>query len=307
MVTAGYERGPAHPEALATLADIAAAGDPDLSALSPAQARASRRTRFATADPTPVIGIDEVDIAAVPTRIYRGRDRVAPALVWLHGGGWVMGGWDTHDEILRVLASRTGFHVVAPEYRLAPEHPFPARLDDSIAVIEAVAATPDRYGVEPGRLSIGGDSAGGNLAAVAALAITQATIDRLVLAYPVTDCRFGTASFREDSSQSYLRPEWLEWFRGHYLTPDQAVHDWRVSPLLAPRSGLAALGDVMVVVASHDPLRDEGLEFAERVGEAGGQVRTVIADGFPHGFLAFARRSPAASAYFDEMVDFIRQ
>ncbi len=123
--------------------------------------------------------------------------------------------------------------------------------------------------------------------------------------YPVTDCRFGTASFREDARHSYLRPEWLEWFRHHYLTAEAPVDDWRVSPVLASEAQLGALTDVLVVVASHDPLRDEGLAFAARVGGAGGRVRTVVAEGFPHGFLSFARRSPAASAYFDTVTEFL--
>ena len=254
--------------------------------------------------PSPVAAVDEVAIAGVPCRIYRPTDDVAPGLIWLHGGGWVLGGWDTHDEIFRLLAIRSGCHVVAPAYRLAPEHPFPAGLQDSLDVVAAVDADPQRYGLVDAP-ALGGDSAGGNLAAVAALTIGRPPT-RLALAYPVTDCRFGWPSFREDATTSYLTPTTMEWFRDHYLTEDEQVADWRVSPLLATDEQLATLGETFVLVASHDPLRDEGIAFAERIAHAGGRVQLTIAEGFAHGLLSLAGRSPAASQYFDELVTFLR-
>jgi acetyl esterase len=300
-----YQRGEPHPEWLAALAEIVALGDPELSTMTPPEARAARAARFAGVRPTPVAAVDEVAIAGVPCRTYRPTSALGPGLIWLHGGGWVLGGWDTHDEIFRLLATRTGHHVVAPEYRLAPEHPFPAGLQDSLDVVAAVDADPERYGIAD-TPALGGDSAGGNLAAVAALTMGGRRPAQLALAYPVTDCRFGWPSFREDATTSYLTPATMEWFRDHYLTDAAQVDDWRVSPLLAANEQLATLGETFVLVASHDPLRDEGIAFAERIVDAGGRVQLTLAEGFAHGLLSLAARSPAASHHFDELVAFLR-
>lgn len=301
MVTEPPRRDPLDPHAALLIEELAASELAPLTSMTPAAARRTRERRYAT-DPTPVHSVTHRGLGGVPCTVYRPTPEVAPAVVWMHGGGWVMGGHATHDELFRQLALRSGCHVIAPEYRLAPEHPFPAALDDGAAVLTAVAAG-EVDGANPGSILLGGDSAGGNLAIVMAMT-TDCRLNGLALAYPVTDASCSSADYELDHSTSYLQPEWMRWFSEHYLDGHDA-HDWRVSPVFADDSALARLPDTLLVVAAHDPLRLEAHQFAARLSEAGVAVNRDDANDLPHGFLGFLAQVPAAAERLERLAHWI--
>lgn len=223
----------------------------------------------------------------IPIRIYRryGLPESAPAIVYLHGGGWVTGDLDTHDGSCRLLADESECIVVAVDYRLAPEHPFPAAVDDAVAAYRWVHEHAGELSIEPGRVGVMGDSAGGNLAAV----IAQVTRDTDVpaptaqcLVYPATDAHFREPSHQLFADGFFLTREGMEWFRAQYL-PDES--DWD-SPLAAPieQTDLSGLAPALVVTAGFDPLRDEGRRYAERMSDAGVLTRYRCYDDMVHGF-----------------------
>lgn len=223
----------------------------------------------------------------LPVRLYRrlGGGAQVPAVVYFHGGGWVVGDLDTHDAVCRVLADVTGCLVVAVDYRLAPEHVFPAAVEDCVAAYRWVQTHADRLGVEPGRVGVMGDSAGGNLAAVVAQEARDLDVPPPVaqcLVYPATDARMDSRSLDLFAEGFFLSRADMEWFRGHYL-PDPA--DWTnpvASPLLA--DDLSGLAPAVVVTAGFDPLRDEGDAYADRLRDAGVPVRWRCYDDMVHGF-----------------------
>ena len=197
-----------------------------------------------------------------------------PGLVFFHGGGWVIGDLDSHDDLCRDLAAQAGCAVLSVDYRLAPEHRFPAAADDAIAATNWVAANAAPLGIDPKRLAVGGDSAGGNLAAVAALAARDAgrPLAAQLLIYPVTDMsRFEGESYATCGEGYGLTAGAMVWFRDHYLTDANAARDWRVSPLLA--SDLGRSPPALVVTAEFDVLRSEGEAYAKRLAEAGVPTR----------------------------------
>jgi acetyl esterase len=223
-----------------------------------------------------------------PTSGGRGRP---PAIVYYHGGGWVTGDLDSHDASCRLLAAVSGCVVVAVDYRLAPEDPFPAAVDDALAAYSWVQRHSDDLGFAPGQVGVMGDSAGGNLAAVVALEtrsgngagapdVSPPVAQGLV--YPAVDARFGTESFRTVGDGFFLNRAGMEFFRGTYL-PDRA--DWetaRVSPLLA--ADHRGLAPALIVTAGFDPLRDDGANYAAALGEAGVEVEYRCYDDQVHGF-----------------------
>lgn len=223
----------------------------------------------------------------IPVRIYRrlGRPEPVPAIVYLHGGGWVTGDLDTHDGSCRLLAHESECVVVAVDYRLAPEHPFPAAIDDAVAAYRWVHDHALELGTEPGRVGVMGDSAGGNLAAV----VAQVTRDTDVapptaqcLVYPATDALFREPSHELFAEGFFLTRESMEWYRSVYL-PDPS--DWD-SPLASPieADDLSGVCPALVVTAGFDPLRDEGRRYAERLADAGVTVRYRCYDDMVHGF-----------------------
>lgn len=223
----------------------------------------------------------------IPVRVYRrmGRPEPLPAIVYLHGGGWAVGDLDSHDGTCRLLAHESECVVVSVDYRLAPEHPFPAAVDDAVAAYRWVHDHALELSVEPGRVGVMGDSAGGNLAAV----VAQVTRDTDVpaptaqcLVYPATDARFRERSHELFATGFFLTRASMEWYRARYL-PDPA--DWD-SPLASPieATDLSGVCPAMVVTAGFDPLRDEGRRYAERLVEAGVPVRYRCYDDMVHGF-----------------------
>jgi acetyl esterase len=212
-----------------------------------------------------------------------------PVLVYFHGGGWVIGSRDSIDGPCRSLANGAGCVVVSVDYRLAPEHKFPAAADDCYAATRYVATHPTEFAIDPTRLAVGGDSAGGNLAA----AVTLMARDRggppiawQLLVYPVTNYSFATDSYRDNAEGYLLQRSSMEWFWNHYLaTPSDGAHPY-ASPLRA--ADLRGLPPGLTITCEFDPLRDEGEAYATRLREAGVQMQTRRYDGAIHGTFQLA-------------------
>ena len=225
-------------------------------------------------------------------RIYRPIESEAalPCLLYLHGGGWVVGDLDTHDSLCRLLARDSGFCVIALEYPRAPEHRFPAALDCAFAAIGWIRGNASALRIEPGRLAIGGDSAGAALAASCCLMLRDAGLEmpRLqILFYPATDLRARSDSYARITSRVPLTAARMHWFLGHYLRDPADALDWRASPLLAP--SLAGLPPAFMVTAGQDPLRDEGVAYAQRLEQDGVGVTLLHLADQIHGFLTLGR------------------
>ena len=287
------------PESQRLIDLMAAANRPAWNTLSPQAARdlyLSLRPGAQGPRPADVKVMDRTipgPAGELPVRLYRPAsapaDALLPALVYAHGGGWVFGNLDSHDVLCAQLALEAGIAVFHVDYRLAPEARFPGAFDDVVAALQWVAANGASVGIDPTRLAIGGDSAGGNLAAAVALWARDNGGPKLLmqlLAYPVTDAVARTESYRHFEDGYGLNAVTMEWFFDHY-TPEKANRgDWRVSPLRA--ASLAGLPPALVVTAGYDPLRDEGRAYAWRLQQEGTQADLVEFGGMLHGFL----RSP---------------
>ena len=224
----------------------------------------------------------------VPVRVYAPvAGGALPGIVYFHGGGFVIGNLESHDGTCRALANASGCAVVSVDYRLAPENRFPAAAEDCYAALRFVAERGAELGVDPQRLAVAGDSAGGNLAAVAALLARQRRGPDLrfqLLVYPVADHRFDTASYRENAEGYFLTAAMMRWFWGHYLARPEQGEDPIASPLRA--KDLTGLPPALVITAEYDPLRDEGEAYAERLREAGVATELRRYDGQIHGFFS---------------------
>jgi acetyl esterase len=232
-------------------------------------------------------------------RLYRPEGAPAgerlPALVWAHGGGWVLGSLDSHEALCCELANAAGAAVVAVDYRLAPEHPFPAAVEDMVDALRWVRAEAERLAIDPARLAVGGDSAGANLAAAASIILREAADPQpvmQVLIYPTLDQAGEFESQRRLGEGYGLTTAALCWFREHYLGDAALALDWRASPLRAP--DLGRLPPAYIVTAGFDPLRDEGEAYAARLREAAVPVTYECFEGMIHGFIVMSRRVAAA-------------
>lgn len=228
-------------------------------------------------------------------RLYLPEAERPPLLVYLHGGGWVLGDLDSYDAMARELANAASVAVLSCEYRLAPEHPFPAAAEDSEAAVRWAASNGERLGVDAGRLALGGDSAGGNLAAVVAQRLRDTGGPPLafqLLIYPVILHGADTTSSREVADPAFLTTGTMDWYWSQYLPGDDRGRDPRASPVLA--ESLAGLPPALVITAEHDPLLDEGEDYARRMAEAGVPVTLSRYDGMVHGFITITRFLPAA-------------
>ena len=250
--------------------------------------------------PEPVARIEDLaldlDTGRVPVRVYGPAitDAPLPIVAYFHGGGWVFMGIETHDRICRRLANAAGALVVSVEYRLAPEHPFPAPLDDCLAATRWLAARGAELGGDPSRLAVAGDSAGGNLSAAVALrARTDGPpLAAAALVYPVCDAGCDTASYDTNRDGYLLTAHDMRWFWRCYLGLDGDPADPVASPLRA--ADLAGLPPTLVVTAEYDPLRDEGEAYAGRLAAAGVPVEARRFDGMLHGFLGMDALVPEA-------------
>jgi acetyl esterase len=237
----------------------------------------------------------------LPGRLYvpDGAPAAGPLLVFLHGGGWVVGDLETHDPACRFLAERAGVRVLAIDYRLAPEHPFPAAYDDSLAAYRWAVEHADELGADPARLAVGGDSAGGTLAAAVAIAAAREGLPLAfqLLVYPGTDMRGGTESRALFNEGLVLDQKFMDVAKHSYLPRAEDVTDPRASPLLADLPD--GLAPAYVATAGFDPLRDEGEAYARRLADAGVTVELRRFPDQVHGFLQMVgvgRTAPAAVA-----------
>jgi len=281
--------------------------------VTPAEARAAFRESRArmSPDPQPVAGVVDREIpgpgGAIRVRCYRGRGTAAserlPVYLYYHGGGWSVGDLETHDVTCRQIANDARCAVVAVDYRLAPEHPFPAAADDAYAALTWLAAEADALAVDRDRIAVGGDSSGGNLATVTAIAARERGGPALrlqVLVYPVVDLRMDTPSYASRGSGFTLTADGMRYFRSVYVPNERDWSDWRVAPLRAP--SLHGLPPAVIVTAGHDPLCDEGIAYAERLRADGVAVEHRHYDGQMHGFVNAGRFIRAADRALAEIV-----
>ena len=284
------------PDVIALLDLIKAAGRPPMDSLPPAEARLAFLAGRTVLQPEPaeVASVRDFTIPGdIPVRLYRGigTDPAAklPCLVYYHGGGWVIGDLDSHDVLCRRIANDAGCLVLSVHYRLAPEHKFPAAFDDSVAAMHFAVEHADQIGADPAKIAVGGDSAGGNLAAVVALRARDEggpKIAAQLLIYPVTDYHTpGTPSYEENADGYGLTRAGMEWFWGHYLADASHGTHPHASPLRA--NNLAGLPPAYVVTAEYDPLRDEGEYYGQALQAAGVPTEIVRCDGVNHGFFFF--------------------
>jgi acetyl esterase len=287
-------------EAKALLDWIAAAGRPPLQKLSAADARASyKQSRGALhPDPPDVASVEDRDIPGphgpIPIRIYRPRSsgplQPLPVLLYFHGGGFTIGDLDTHDVVCRCLANEAACAIVSVDYRMAPEHKFPCAVDDCFAATTWVSEHAAALSLDAARIAVGGDSAGGNLAAVVSIMARDAGGPPLafqLLIYPATNLHHNTASAQELADGYLLTMAVMEYFRGNYLRNAADFDDWRASPLLA--EDLTKLPPALMITAGFDPLRDEGKAYAERLVAAGVPTHYTCYEGTIHGFITMGK------------------
>ena len=240
-------------------------------------------------------------------RLYRpAADRPLPAVVYFHGGGWVVGSIESHDPVCRALAARTPSVVASVDYRLAPESPFPAALEDAWAATQWFAAEATELGADAARIAVAGDSAGGNLAAAVAIRARDRglPITLQVLIYPVTDHDLDSSGYANRGVGLNLTRAKMEWYWGHYLAGADGAHG-DASPLRA--TDLRGVAPALVQTAEHDPLLEEGEEYARRLEQAGVPVVLTRYDGQIHGFVRLAALcGEAADAAFEEVAAALR-
>ena len=276
-------------------------GLPEVGTLSPVETRTAFQ---ALRDPDIVLAdvakaVDK-NIEGVPCRIYTpGGDGPFGLLIWYHGGGWVIGSMDETDPVAREMCHRSGCMVVNVDYRLAPEHRFPAGVDDAIAVARWVKEHASELGADPARIAVGGDSAGGNLAAIAAQQVPGLTYQ--VLVYPSVDMSMTHPSIDENAEGYLLTKHSMLWFRGHYLGDDHGLdyRDPKLSPLFAADDVIAGLPPALVLTAGYDPLRDEGQAYATRLEQAGVAVERVHFPDQIHAFFTLYTAIPAGEEAID--------
>jgi acetyl esterase len=305
---------PLDPAAAGLLQQMAEAGAPPLNELSPVEARVAAEGFVALGGP----GDDVAEVTDrtipgphgdIPVRVYRPSNdqSLLPCLVYFHGGGWVIGTPDTTDAICKALANRAECVVVSVDYRLAPEHKFPVPLDDCYAATEWIAVHGATIGVDRTRLAVGGDSAGGNLAAAVCLRARGNIFPALrmqVLVYPVTDHGYATTSYADNGDGYLLTTDMMRWFWDHYLSSDEDGRNPLASPLRAATH--ERLPPALVITAEFDPLRDEGEAYAKALLDAGVPVTATRYDGMIHAFWQMLAIFPEASKAADQAAAALR-
>ena len=243
----------------------------------------------------------------IPIRVLVPEGDPKGVIIYYHGGGWVIGAIDDFDNLGRTLAQRSSCVVVLVDYRLAPEHRYPAAAEDAWAALEWVAAHKAELASESAPVVVMGDSAGGNLAAIVALRARESgpAVSLQVLVYPVTDCDMENASYRDPENQLLLSRDSMVWFWDHYSPDLKARKNADASPLAV--SDLSGLPPAVVFTAEHDPLRDEGEAYAQRLREAGVPVEFRRFDGQMHGFFTLVNVLPGADAGMDYAVSEIQK
>ncbi len=305
------------PDVMLVLEMIRLAGRPPFEQLTPGEAREAYMKSRAVLQPEPeAVGeVRALDAPGprgpVPLRLYRPAGTAAgplPALVYYHGGGWLLGGLDSHDVVCRRFANAAGCVVVSVDYRMAPEHKFPAAVEDSAAATRFVCDQAGALGIDARRVAAGGDSAGGNLAAVMALMARDGALPPLafqLLIYPATDMAMTTISSQTITSGVPLTSGTMKWFIDHYMQSDADRIDWRASPIRA--ASVAGTAPALVLTAAVDPLRDEGLAYAQRLEREGVRVTSVHLSDQIHGFLSMGKVIHAADTAIDMMAAVLRR
>jgi acetyl esterase len=283
---------PLDPKAKAMIDFMAQMPMPPWSEVDPVAYRAmSEAGRF----PPPDLPLAEISDSFIPgpaspiaIRVYRvSAEPNQPAIVYFHGGGFVIGSLSSHDGTCRRLAHGAGCTLISVDYRLAPEHKFPAAVDDSYAAAVWVAENAKPLKIDPSRIAVAGDSAGGNLAAVVALLARDRggpALCHQLLVYPVTDMAFKSESYVTNGDGYFLTRDMMAWFGDQYLPEGQAPDDPLLSPLYA--ADVSGLPSATVITAEYDPLRDEGEAYAKKLAEAGVPTELVRYDGVIHGFFS---------------------
>jgi acetyl esterase len=306
------------PATAAVLDKIANSDLPAYNTLSPTDARKMYRETGGAAemDAVPLAEVRDLSFeangATIKTRLYRAEaasGTLQPVLLYFHGGGFVIGDLDTHDRICRALCDASGAAVIAVDYRLAPEHPFPAPVDDAVAAFEWLLGAAEELELDAGRISVGGDSAGGLLSAY----VAQIARDRGIklaaqlLYYPVVDMTMSYPSYAEYADQPPISKAVLKWFWDHYLgtSPSgETLADPKASPIRAV--SLADVAPAFIVTAGLDPLRDEGEAYARRLSQEGVEVVYQCCFGTIHGFLRLGAIVPAAKDVVAASASFLK-
>src|SRR5712692_5843579 len=288
---------PLHPQAQALIASVAGGTPVEQMSVRESRDALEQRVHLTGGQPEPVDQVISTEVpdaaGAIAVRIYVPAARPAelklPGLVFFHGGGWVRGSLNSHDILCRSLANGGGCIVVSVDYRMAPEHTFPAAIEDSLAATRWVAEHAEQIGIDPARLAVGGDSAGGNLAAAVALVLRDEGGPALVhqlLIYPVTDYNLDTRSYLDNAEGYNLTRGAMRFYWRLYLRDESDADDQRASPMRARH--FANLPPAFVITAEFDPLRDEGRAYAERLREGGAPTLYRDYAGMIHGFVTSA-------------------
>lgn len=305
---------PLDPQVIKILKDAEALGLPAYQDLSPAAARKQMLDQSPPVQPD--LCVEKVvdrkipgPEGDIPIRLYYpAAEAPFPVLVYFHGGGWVIGDLNTHHAFCHALAKTSRCLVVAVDYRLAPEHRFPAAVEDAYAAARWVAENTALIQADPGRFAVCGDSAGGHLAAVVSMMARDRQgprIDCQVLIYPITDCRFDTPSYEENKEGYMLTRDMMKWFWSHFLNDEKEADDPRASPLRAKNFG--DLPPALILTAEYDPLRDEGEAYGRKLEEAGVNVVLRRCPGMVHGFIRMTAVLDQARDALDQVAGKLRE
>lgn len=305
-----------HPDLIKLLQVMRQNNSPTYESLPPAEAREAHAARARALQSAGDILPSVQDLRAVddgievPVRLYRPADAPAcsPCLLFMHGGGWVLGSLETHDWVCRRLARELGACVLAVDYRLAPEHPYPAAVEDCAAALRWLVGEAASLGIDPDRIALGGDSAGGNLAAVLALMGRDGTLPRAMfqlLFYPAMDLALRPGSYGPPTEGMVLTPATMRYFIGHYLPGAEAGLEWQASPLRA--ASLHDMPPALVMTCGHDPLRQEGLRYADRLEQDGVQVIRLDLNDQTHAILTMDKVSSVVPAVLGFAAGCLRQ
>jgi acetyl esterase len=287
------------PQAQALMQLMIDKGVPPVNSMTPVEARSSYRSRrtFTQPDAPEVFKVEDKVVSYegvnVPVRVYHplaAQSQAAlPGLVYLHGGGWTVGDLDTHDVLCRSLCLQADIVVVSVDYRMGPEHKFPAAYDDTVAAFNWTVAHAASLGIDASRIAIGGDSAGGNLSAAACLGLRGQAVQPAfqLLIYPATIMWQDTASYHANGKGYMLTQESIAYYTENYLRTREDAKDWRASPQLAESH--AGLAPAFVMTAGFDPLRDEGLMYANALSKAGVSAQYICFERQIHGFITMGR------------------